>query len=271
MKIHPKRIIMNIAISIGVPSLTIALPIALMANADKIEDMVHPVDNTPYLKYEDDFLKSNRGDVLRLPIDENPIPVVLGKMDEQTKEYIVDGINALDEISENINYTIYDYNNFDKPYGFKYISFNMVDEIYSEDSDPAGATYISWDENTAEIKYPIGIELENYWAEGYWDKEYTQSVLTTIVKHELMHTLGFRDLYKDEDRSRSIMYHQLDLISPRTFTEEDIEKIQYCYDGKEIATTSHPNQIILANYTDLLDKSKKVTNKTNKHDDEYSL
>ena len=268
---NTKRLLLNLSLTVGASSLVIGLPIAITANIDKIEDMVHPVDNTPYLKYEDDFLKSNRGDILRLPIDENPIPVVLGEMDEQTKEYIVDGINALDEISENINYTIYDYNDFDKPSDLKYISFNMIDEIYSENSDPAGVTYISWDENTAEIKYPIGIELENYWAEGYWDEEYTQSVLTTIVKHELMHTLGFRDLYKDEDRSRSIMYimyYQLGPLTQRTFTEEDIEKIQYCYDGKEVATTSHPNQIILANYTDFLDKNKKITTK---HDDEYSL
>ncbi len=265
---NTKRLLLNLSLTVGASSLVIGLPIAITANADKIKDMIHPVDNTPYLKYEDDFLKSDRGDILRLPIDENPIPVVLGEMDEQTKEYIVDGINALDEISENINYTIYDYSDFDKPSDLKYISFNMIDEIYSENNDPAGRTYIRWNENTAEIQYPICIELENYYAEGYWDEEYTQSVLTTIVEHELMHTLGFKDLYKDEDRSRSIMYYQLGPLTQRTFTEEDIEKIQYCYDGKEVATTSHPNQIIFANYTDCLDKNKKITTK---HDDEYSL
>lgn len=268
MRRYSKKFLINLCLSVGITSLTIGLPIAITANADKIKDMIHPVDNTTYLKYEDDFLKSDRGDILRLPIDKNPIPVVLGEMDEQTKEYIVDGINALDEISENINYTIYDYNDFDKPSDLKYISFNMIDEIYSENSDPAGRTYIRWNENTAEIQYPIRIELENYYADGYWDKEYTQSVLTTIVKHELMHTLGFRDLYKDEDISRSIMFYQIGPLTQRTFTEEDIEKIQYCYDGKEIAVSEHPNTLEVLNYTNLLDKNKKTTPK---HDDEYSL
>ena len=95
--------------------------------------------------------------------------------------------------------------------------------------------------------------------------EYAKPEILLPIKH---HGHMIEDLYKDEDRSRSIMYYQLGPLTQRTFTEEDIEKIQYCYDGKEVATTSHPNQIILANYTDFLDKNKKITTK---HDDEYSL
>ena len=93
------------------------------------------------------------------------------------------------------------------------------------------------------INFPINIQIENYFAEGYWDQNQTKSVLTTIVQHELMHTLGFKDLYKYEDQKRSIMYYEVGVGTPMTYTQEDINKIQYCYDGKTVATTAQPTEI----------------------------
>ena len=235
-----------------------------------VEKLLYPeVDNSKFEKYADDFLKTENGDILRLPIDENPIPVVLGNMDKKTKEYIVEGINCLDNISENINYTIFDADDFNVKNNIDHISIEMVDSLteYGQSITSAGITTFKYNKHTAEILYPIDIKIENYYAEGFWDAEYTQSVLTTIVKHELMHTLGFKDLYEADDKNRSIMYYGLGYNSQKTFTKEDIEKIQYCYDGKEVATVTHPNEILIANYSSYLDSLKNEKEK----DDELTL
>lgn len=261
----------KILISIAAPTAAIGTLVGMPIAAVKITDMIlNPeVDNSKFEKYADDFMKSDNGDILRLPIDKNPIPVILRDMDEQTKTYVVDGINALDNISENINYTIYDASKFDIKSNVEYISIEMVDGLtdYGKSSDAAGCTFFSYDKHSAEILYPIDIKIENYYADGFWDSEYTQSVLTTIVKHELMHTLGFKDLYEEEDRNRSIMYYALGVGTPQTFTQEDVEKIQYCYDGKEVATVTRPNQLLIANYSSYLDSKKDHKNK----DDGLSL
>lgn len=258
-------------ISFIVPASAVATAIGLpFAGAYYINNFTNQkVDNSKFEKYADDFMKSDNGDILRLPIDKNQIPVILRDMDEQTKTYVVDGINALDNISENINYTIYDASKFDTKSNVEYISIEMVDGLtdYGKSSDAAGCTFFSYDKHSAEILYPIDIKIENYYADGFWDSEYTQSVLTTIVKHELMHTLGFKDLYEEEDRNRSIMYYALGVGTPQTFTQEDIEKIQYCYDGKEVATVTRPNQLLIANYSSYLDSKKDHKNK----DDGLSL
>ncbi len=261
-----KKLLINIAVPVATIGTLVGLPIASLSLAEKY--MYPDVDNSKFEKYADDFIKTDRGDILRLPLNENPIPVLLGNMDDKTKMYIVDGINALDNISENINYVIYDANKYDKTSGTDYIKFEIVDSLtdYGRDENAAGLTSFNFDKKTGEILYPIEIKLEKFYADGYWDSEFTQSILTTIVKHELMHTLGFKDLYNEDDKNRSIMYYSLD---PKlmTYTQEDVEKIQYCYDGKEIATTYHPNQIQYINWSSYLNEHKKQL----KHEDEYSF
>ncbi len=249
----------KVLISIAAPTAAIGTLVGMPIAAVKLTDMLlNPeVDNSKFEKYENDFLKTNRGDIIRLPIDENPIPVVLGDMDKKTKEYIVEGINCLDNISENINYTIFDADDFNVKSNVKHISFEVVDTITDSSPTTAGNTTFKYSNRTAEILYPIEIKIEDSYADWFWDAEYTQSVLTTIVKHELMHTLGFKDLYNEEDKNRSIMYYGLANDSPSTYTQEDIEKIQYCYDGKEVATTSHPNKVEILNYSNYLDDLKK--------------
>ena len=207
-------------------------------------------DQQCFGEYIDDFKTNSFGRPLRLPLDENPIAVVIDAENDQTKQYIIDGINALDEISTNINYTIFDSKDFEFSRNVNYINIKMVDEITNTKSgDTAGIASYTYNNNTALIDYPINIQIEKYFAEGYWDLYQTKSVLTTIVQHELMHTLGFKDLYKPEDITRSIMYYQVGIGTPITFTQEDINKIQYCYDGKTIAQTTQPSEIEISNKT----------------------
>ena len=229
--------------------LAIGLPAGILGPmiADSMDnnENISTVDNSSFLKYHDDFNVTRNGDILRLPLDENPIPVILDNLEDEAKQYVVDGINSLDNISTKINYTIFDSSDYDKDFGLDYIRISLVEDIedYGVSPSAAGVTIYNYDEKTAEIKYPISIYLDEHYADGYWDENFTQSILTTITQHELMHTLGFCDLYEEEDKSRSIMYYALRSDSAKTYTNEDIEKIQYCYDGQKMATTTHPNHI----------------------------
>ena len=228
---------------------SVVVPPAVIASTAMAEKQNNTVDNSHFEKYRDDFMTDN-GNILRLPLDKNPIPVIIEPMDEQAKEYIVDGIQSLDNISENINYTIFDSKDWNsKTNGVDYIKFQIVDNL--EDfgfETAAGVTFFGTDKKTAEITYPINIMIEKTWQDGYWDETLSQSVLTTIAQHELMHTLGFADLYKPEDKQRSVMYYAIEPNGPRTYTDEDVEKIRYCYDGQEIATATHPEYVQYSSY-----------------------
>ena len=255
----------KILISIAAPTAAIGTLVGMPIAAVKITDMLlNPeVDNSRFEKYADYFLKTNRDDIVRLPIDKNPIPVVLGDMDEKTKDYIVEGINCLDNISENINYTIFDADDFDVKSNVKHISVEVVDTIADSAPSAAGETTFKYSNRTAEILYPIEIKIEDTYTDWFWDADYTQSLMTTIVKHELMHTLGFKDLYEYSAKNESIMYYAVADDSCSTYTQEDIEKIQYCYDGKEVATTTHPNEVAILNYSTYLDDLKNKKDKDN--------
>ncbi len=203
--------------------------------------LTRPVDNSNFEKYKDDFYQVN-GNVVRLPIGNEPIAVVLNDMNVKQKEQVVQAVNALDEISKNINYTLYDgMDDYDNDNGLNYISISLVDDI-EEQEGAGGVAKLRYNKFTAEIIYPIEIEIESQWSDAYWDKEETKSLLTTITKHELMHTLGFKDLYDENDKQRSIMYYATQSDTQQSYTQEDIEKIQYCYDGM-IATTSKPQNM----------------------------
>ena len=192
-------------------------------------------DKDLYGEFIDDFEKTRYGRPIRMKFDKNPIPVVIDTFDENSKQYIIDGINALDEISENINYTIYDSSEKEFSPSDKIIKISILDSTEYENKHgtiSSGKALMVYNNFTATIEFPIQIDINEKMCDGYWDNLDGESILTTVVKHELMHTLGFRDLYETEDKKRSIMYFQICPGSPQTFTEEDVQKIQQIYDGK---------------------------------------
>lgn len=185
------------------------------------------------------FALTEEGVVQKMVLDGEPIPVVIKDMDELSKRYVIDGINTLDNISEKINYNIYDEKDFDTKKNKKYISIEMCDKI---EEHVGGRTYYTYDKYSGEIAFPITIKLDKKFADCYWNEDYTQSVLTTIVQHELLHTLGFTDLYDKNEQKNTVMFYNIDGNSVPDYTQRDKNIISQVYDGKEIYDLNENNE-----------------------------
>lgn len=203
-------------------------------------------DRELFGEFIDDFNTTPKGKPLRLPLQKNPIPVVIEELDDKTKNNIIEGVNALDNISEKINYDIYSENEFNRNKNNLHIYIEVIDKFEEDDKDcvTAGVAMIKASALTAKIQYPIVIQISDRVVSQPYGEEEKKALLTSIVKHELMHTLGFRDLYKEEDKHRSIMYYLKDYDTVLDYTKEDIKKIQYVYDRKFDVSVERPDTIL---------------------------
>lgn len=196
-------------------------------------------DQQRFGKFADDFNKSKQtGRPLRLDTKDTIKVVLENGFSEQDRQNIVNGINGLSEICPNIKYDVLP--KYETAQKAIYFSVAGVENM----SNAAGTTHIMYDGYSCEIALPIYIDLRADLLDAYWDTSFTNSALTTIVKHELMHTLGFDDIYDESRKDDTIMYYSLN-PNVTTFTDEDVEKINYVYGDRVVATTAKPNSICL--------------------------
>lgn len=193
----------------------------------------------------DDFNHNFNGSITKIWDTDKPIPVYLmGKMKEESKEHIIQSIKSLDEITTGVNYEIYnceDENDKNLPVRHISISFkkNMGNNL--------GCCFFSANKFTGKINYPINITI----AQSYDDYLYNhyfhdgKNDLQQVVKHELMHSLGFRDKYEKKEKQKTIMYGNNDEYAAHDYTLEDKYKIQKVYDGK--VTVEYPTKLVLFN------------------------
>ncbi len=214
-----------------------------------------------YMKY---FQKTEY-DVVTKMIIKDPISVIIDEMDDVSKKHIIDAINSLDDISQNINYNIYDSQNYKNSNDVKCIKIKLVDKC--KEPSAAGQTIYAADNYTGKIMLPIEIQINEQFKDEYFDDERTDSVLTTIVKHELLHTLGFIDLYDADEKDKSIMYYKADDDGAHTYTEQDKNVIQYVYDGTRQVTITTPMDFTM----EFVPTSNKVVEFLNKENDDINI
>lgn len=176
------------------------------------------------------MMKNESGISLKLPIDKkNPISIVINNLPEKDKQKVKEAVNRLDSISTNLNYTILDNDNV-----------KIKNKIYINDGDMAGdvfgLTSFSYNSGEAKINYPIYITIDLDKCHEVFSTETGDNAVTAVAKHELTHTLGFADLYAEEHKNESIMWHELNL---EDWTPSDEERIRKVYGGeKEIIKSS---------------------------------
>lgn len=211
---------------------------SLISNlADKSMYSVTSQDRERFGEYIEYFFTNNHqtsGRPIKLDISD-PIAIVMQDMEENTKKYIVDAINDLEEICPNLDYRIYDSPNT----MLNTINFTMK----SVDRPVGGTTYFTFNISKAEIVYPIDIVLNQTYADVFLDEEQTKSALTGIVKHEMLHTLGLKDLENKDEMGQTIMYYAM--TNDMDFTDRDKALINYVYGDKTVAISYHPSTLML--------------------------
>ncbi len=148
--------------------------------------------------------------------------------------------NAVEEfnaLTTSFNYTLKaETTNFSR-YKIEQVSDNSKNKIHLYIKDvpnlqEAGLTTITAYENGEITKSNISIVKEAVF--GYWreylstEKMYSpeNSIFSAVLKHELVHTIGFKDIYEMNDNNLSIMFWQIDSdYNIRTYTEYDKSKV----------------------------------------------
>lgn len=180
---------------------------------------------------------------LTLPIDENPIAIVFDNLSEKEKALAIEAINDIDEISENVNYVILDTDDYK-------ISQKII--VTSDDSlsdrNLGGVASYTYNNITGKISYPITVSLDPDYA-NFVSSNNGENMYTSIVKHEMMHTLGFKDIYSKDSKYDTIMYYDISHDERALdFTERDKMCIKQVYDNEQIKI-SKPDKLVVNNKT----------------------
>ena len=218
------------------------------------------IDNEKFEKYKEYFNRTEYGDLLRFETSKNPIPVILDStLTEDVKKQVVTSLNEMDNLLDTVNYKIYNGENGANQSGLEYIKIKMLDDFdnYGIKDFAGGFTSaghattetdlgpvpgeIRYNELKATISFPIQITIDATYTDKYWNDDKTKSMLDTIIKREIMRTLGFKFLNDEKYKDSTIMWSDLTTTSP-DFTDSDIEMIQYCYNGKKVADVKTPKK-----------------------------
>lgn len=141
------------------------------------------------------FSKSKLGMPLVLKVKDGVIDLnIMHCFTESQLDDIKRGIMELDDIAKGFSYTTTESSSE------KQNAINIYVDNSLGSEEIAQAQFRTYNLGT-NIVYPINIVFNK----DYVNKSYID--LTSAIKHELLHTLGFRDLYENKDRNH-IMYFE---------------------------------------------------------------
>ena len=171
-----------------------------------------------------------------MDVDKKPIDVVINEnFSEKQKEIISNSISILDEKLIGVDYNItLDSTKANK----KCITINNnIDKKNKNERDCYGVTYTKCPVFGTKIIFPVEIKLNldeinnDYKGSIAKAKTYNQ-FLGAIVKHEMLHTLGLKDLYNSSENGKSIMYGHTNQYSLNDPSEQELYTINTVYPNK---------------------------------------
>ena len=183
---------------IGISGLALSF---IMSGASLTSSLINITGNFRYIKsmvFIDTKLDTSKGD----------IKINLYDFTDEEKAIVKDSIKEIDDLSSRINYVFSDEED---------ISTNQVINIYNniefKNSKTAGDVDLRSSFFTINIQYPININLREGLINSHDENDKSATLLSHVVKHEIMHTLGFNGLGTDRWLGKSIMYYDTDKSS----------------------------------------------------------
>ena len=232
------------SIVIGMTTMVVLAGTACHAINGYVEAQEENYDQLRFDGVEHLMLTNSKGRPLCLPLSDNPIAIVLKNFTEEERLDAINAIQRLDNISENLEYVVLE--NDDYSIKQKIIIHNKADLDSRDHSDAFGLAEFTFNENKAEINYPINIYIDES-CQGIYDTNGV-SLLSYVIKHEMMHTLGFADLYTDEYYNKSVMYYSIkngmELNDYSKFDEQNIKKL---YDNEYVKVV-RPSHMLYTSY-----------------------
>lgn len=206
----------------------------------------------------DKLLKTNQAGTKFITANtEAPIGVII-KTDAtaEDKQEIIDAINEINKISPNIDYV----------YEESHTTLENYIEIYTDQDikkeNTVGMFQGFIDHQAGTYEYPVRIYLEKDIEDKIGPNG--KSYFSHVIKHELMHSLGFKDLTSDIYSGYSVMSYKGTTYG---FTDNDIKNIQTVYGKEEIPKQENSQSQIQTQTT----QSKVFDYYYKKDDDGYCL
>lgn len=171
-----------------------------------------------------------------------PITVNL-ELDGEDRKQAIKAIQDLDAISTKLNYKILETNNTSI-----YADINIsTSNTLTDSTNAVGYTQYTYNNRTGYINYPITIQIDSS-IKNVYDNTGV-SLVDYVVKHEMMHTLGFCDLYDNTYFNKTIMWYSIDSGKDvNTYTELDKMNIKKMYDNELIKSVKPLPQIQFVSY-----------------------
>lgn len=211
-------------------SLVIGIGFGLVNQNIQVRNKFEGVDTNYFVKTIFDtpvYLPIKNGEIL-LNIEDD--------FTEEEKTQIIQGIEKLDNVADGFDYKI----TFENEDIKKAINIKGWDSSLEKQNELGLAVATTPVNNlTAEIYYPITI---NFNTEGLHKKNQNFS---RIVQHELLHTLGFTDLY-DNKHHNYMMYGGLNKVKELTNLEKEMLNTIYS-PARTGYTVEKPKQVKYVN------------------------
>lgn len=171
----------------------------------------------------------------------NPILISINLTGEERKQ-VIKAIQDLDKISNTLNYKI-----LDNERNSIYADINIsVDTNLLNSKGAFENTSIEYNTRTGYLKYPMNITIDDTVANYYSSNGV--SLVEYVIKHEMMHTLGFKDIYDKQYFDKTIMWHSIDNeMNLDNFSSLDVKNIKTMYDQNQITVTKPENMNIVFN------------------------
>ncbi len=208
----------------------IAVKTAINNNTKKIEREKYK-DVLPFL------METENGVPLKAKVKDQIVVNV--NMTGEERKQAIKAINDLDSISNTLNYKILDTDN-----SSIYADINIsVDKNLQEAKEAFGNTNFTYKKDTGYLIYPLNITIDDSIVNYYSSNGV--SLVDYVVKHEMMHTLGFKDMYDEQYLNKTIMWHSVDNgLELDDFSELDKNNIKSMYDNDYISVARPENMKI---------------------------
>ena len=155
---------------------------------------------------------------------------------EYEKQELVKGIREIDDMIDGFVYTI----SFNDGTLKKGINIRAFKENEKNKSNGIACATIKANQWKAEITYPVTIKFDT----DMMEKE--NFSYDTVIKHELLHTLGLEDL-SDSKYSDNLMYYAYSTSKPK-LNEEQIKALKVVYSPEKTGVFGPVNQNPSVNY-----------------------
>ncbi len=216
---------------------------------------VHTMINSNYKTNgvaKDRFMQNLFRVPLTLPLTNKDIQVMIDEnFSSEQKQCIKQAVEELDVELTGVTYKV-ELDNSKK--ALKSVRINKAD---SDKSNGLAVTRVKSTGFWGYINYPIkmDVQVDKIVPQENLDKDDTD-YLKGIIKHEMLHTLGFIDIYDSKEMNKTIMYYESEKGSNyiHDLTAKDLEMVNSVYKVKDNdnlkfdVTVSMPKSTILEKY-----------------------